>query len=94
MLGQQPLVLKVGDKVQYRSTNMIHPEAIYEGVVTEVYPHFYRVLGTPIRDTINIKDKKEFWGPATPYHFCIGKYLDFRTERVRVVQDAIEQLSA
>ena len=94
MLGQKPLVLEVGDKIHYKSLSMIHPEATYEGVVTEVYPHYYRVLGAPIRDTLNIKDKKEFWGPATPYHFCIKKFLDTTMERVRVVQDAVVQLSA
>lgn len=94
MLGQKPLILSVGDKVHYKNINMVHPEATYEGVVTEVCKHFYRVLGTPIRSTLNILDKKELWGPATPYHFCIPKYLDTTIERVKVVNDEIETLSA
>ena len=94
MLGQKDLILKVGDKIQYRSVNMVHPEATYEGVVTEVYPHYYRVLGTPIRSTLNIMNKSELWGPPIPYHFCISKHQDTTTERVRVVQDETEQLSA
>jgi len=94
MLGQKPLILEVGDKVHYRNANMVHPEATYEGIVVEVYKHFYRVLGTPLRSTLNIQDKKEFWGPATPYYYCIPKYLDTTIERVKVVNDEAEELSA
>ena len=94
MLGQEGIQLRLGDIVHYRSASMIHPEAIYEGVVTEVHPRYYRVLGTPLRNTMCIKDKKEFWGAATPYYYCIPKYLDTTRERVRVVGNELDQLSA
>ena len=87
-------MLNIGDKVHYRSLSMIHPEATYEGIVTEEYKNYYRVLGTPLRHTINVNNKREFWGPATPYYFCIPKYIDVDCERVKIVNDTTEQLSA
>jgi len=85
MLGQKGLDLQVGDKVHYRNTNsMIHPEATYEGVITEVYSNYYRAYGTPIRDTMH-EEKAAFWGPAVPYYFTIPKYLDIVTDRFNVV---------
>ena len=92
-LGQKGIELNVGDKVRYRSLSMIHPEATYDGVVTEVHSTYYRVLGTPDRDTLNIKDGKSYWGPPTPYYFCIPKYLDETMDRVKVV-GVVEQMSA
>lgn len=85
MVGQKGLDLQVGNLIRYKNKNaMIHPEAIYEGVVTEVYGNYFRVFGTPIRDTMH-EDKKSFWGPAIPYYFCVPKYLDIITERFQVV---------
>ena len=92
MLGQKGIELNVGDRVRYRSMSMIHPEAIYDGVVTEVHPTYYRVLGTPDRNTINAKDKKEFWGDATPYYYCIPRYLDETMDMIKAVEK--ERLSA
>ena len=90
MLGQKGIDLQVGDKVHYKNLNaMIHPEAIYEGIITEVHPTYYRAYGTPIRGTMH-EDKKSFWGPATPYFFCIPKYLDEVTERFSVVDELTE----
>jgi len=90
MLGQKGLELRVGDKVHYRNANaMIHPEATYEGVITEVYSNYYRAYGTPIRDTMH-EDKTSYWGPATPYYFSIPKYLDAVTERFSVVDSLTE----
>ena len=95
MLGQKGIELNIGDKVHYKNIeSMIHPEATYEGVVTEVHPTYYRVLGTPLRDTMNVKNKREFWGPATPYYFCIPKYIDADIERIHIVKEECEQLSA
>ena len=90
MLGQKGLELQVGDKVHYKNTNaMIHPEAIYEGVITEVHSNYYRAYGTPIRDTMH-ENNKSFWGPAIPYYFTIPKYLDIVTERFSVVNTLTE----
>lgn len=94
IVGQKGIDLCVGDRIRYRSASMIHPEAIYDGVVTEIHPTYYRVLGTPDRNTINVKDKKEFWGEATPYYFCIPRYLDETMDRVKVVGSEAEKLSA
>ena len=90
MLGQKGLELHVGDKIHYKNVNaMIHPEAIYEGVITEVHSNYYRAYGTPIRDTMH-EDKKVFWGPAVPYYFTIPKYLDIVIERFSVVDNLTE----
>lgn len=93
-LGQSGVILRVGDKIHYRSASMVHPEATYEGVITEVHPTYYRALGTPIRNTMNIKDRNEFWGTATPYYFCIPKYPDITMDRVKVISEKGEMLSA
>ena len=83
IVGQNGVNLCIGDKTRFKNQNMIHPEAVYEGVVMEVHPTYYRVFGTPIRDTMNEKDKS-FWGPAIPYYYCIYKYLN-EYERIKVV---------
>ena len=85
MLGQKGIVLNVGDKVHYKNSSNIHPEAIYEGVVTEVHPTYYRVFGTPIRSTMYEKNTF-FWGDAIPYYFCISRYTDWY-ERVGTVEE-------
>ena len=94
IVGQKGINLEIGDRIRYRSASMIHPEATYDGVVTEVHPTYYRVYGTPDRNTINVNDKKEFWGPATPYYFCIPKYTDELMDRVKIIGAATEQKSA
>lgn len=86
MLGQKGITLNVGDKVHFKSVSMIHPEATYEGVVTEVHPTYYRVYGTPIRSTMH-ENETSYWKAATPYYFCISKYLDSVTERFSVVDE-------
>ena len=85
MVGQKGIVLNKGDKVHYKNISNIHPEAVYEGIVTEVHPTYYRVLGTPIRDTMH-EDKTTFWKDATPYFYCINKYTDWY-ERVGTVAE-------
>jgi len=82
-VGQKGIDLYVGQKTRFKNPSMVHPEAVYEGVVMEVYPTYYRVFGTPIRDTMNEKDKS-FWDSAVPYYYCIPKYLN-EFERVHVV---------
>lgn len=82
-IGQKGIKLNIGDKIHFQSPSTIHPEAIYEGVVMEKYSTYYRVLATPIRDTMH-EDQKAFWKEATPYYHCINKYTDWN-ERVKVV---------
>ena len=90
MLGQKGIELRVGDKIHYRNCeSMIHPEATYEGVVTEIHPTYYRVYGTPIRNTMH-ETKNAFWGSAIPYFFCIPKYIDGAIERFSVVDKLTE----
>ena len=89
MLGQKGIELSIGDKIHYRNASMIHPEATYEGVVTEVHPTYYRVYGTPIRDTMH-ENAASYWKAATPYYFCISKYLDSVIDRFNVVNELTE----
>ena len=93
MLGQNGIVLEVGQKIHYRNPSMPHPEATYEGIVEKEYPYFYQVLGTPIISTLSIKNKEALSGDPIPYRFCVPKYLDSRSERVYVVKET-EQMSA
>ena len=87
MMGQKEIILKVGQKVHYKSKSMQHPEATYEGEVIGVYPHYYLVLGKPIKSTMHEKNT-DYFGEIKPYKFCINKYLDADMERVHVVLEA------
>jgi len=90
MLGQKGIDLQIGNKVRYKNINsMTHPEAVYEGIVTEKHDTYYRVYGTPIRSTMH-ENKKVFWKQATPYFFCIPKYINPTIERYSVVDELTE----
>lgn len=101
MVGQKGIVLQVGDKVHYKNASNIHPEAVYEGIVTEVHPTYYRIFGTPIRSTMH-ETNTAFWGDAIPYYFCINKYTDwyervgtvaeFTTENMRILNKYIPEV--
>ena len=86
MVGQKEITLEIGQKIHYKSKSMQHPEATYEGEVIGVYPHYYLILGRPIKSTMHEKNT-DFLGEVKPYKFCINKYLDVDMERVHIVKE-------